>query len=92
MKKVVLISENGYSKEHDALLKSFLDQGFGLFCAAGKECELWEEIMDELAVGDGENSRYITTTSHPELPAEEVIEFAKSFGSASEGELKIVHI
>jgi flavodoxin len=79
--KVVLISESGYSKEHDELLISYLDQGYELFCVVGKQCELWEEIMDEIAVGNGTNSRYITTTSHPDETEEEVIEFAKSFGT-----------
>ena len=54
MRKVVLISETGYNREHDSLLSSFLDQKYELFCAVGKDCELWEEVMDELAVGNGE--------------------------------------
>lgn len=92
MSKVVLISEHGYSSEHDALLLSFLDQKFELFCAVGKDCEIWEEIMDELAVGNGENSRFIVTTSHPEESAEEVIEFAKNFGDKSNGEVHVVRL
>ena len=92
MCKVVFISENGYSSEHDSLLLSFLDQKFELFCTVGKDCELWENIMDELAVGNGENSRYITTTSHPDESAEEVIEFAKMFSSNSKSEVHVVRI
>ena len=57
--KFVLISESGYSKKHDKLLLNLLEQGYELFCAVGKDCEVWEEIMDELSVGDGSNSRYI---------------------------------
>ena len=92
MRKVVLISEAGYKAEHDVLLSSFLDQKYELFCAVGKDCELWEEVMDELAVGSGENPRYITTTSHPNESAEEVIEFAKSFGNETDEELHVVRI
>jgi hypothetical protein len=92
MLKIVLISENGYNPEHDSLLMSFLDQKIQLFCAVGKDCELWEEIMDELAVGNGEQSRYITTTSHPNESVEDVIEFAKMFNSHSTNEVQVVRI
>ena len=92
MNKVVLVSENGYSDEHDKLLESFLDQNFELFCAVGKDCELWEEMMDEIAAGNGENVRYITTTSHPDESENEVVEFAHNFTTSSESEVKIVRI
>ncbi len=90
--KVVLISESGYSKEHDELLVSFLDQGYELFCVVGKQCERWEEIMDEIAVGNGTNSRYITTTSHPDETEEEVIEFANNFYTKIASGVEIVRI
>lgn len=51
-KKFVLTSNSGYSTDHDSLLFSLLDDGYELFCAVGKDCELWEEAMDEMAVGD----------------------------------------
>ena len=71
---------------------SLLDHGYELFCAVGKDCELWEEVMDELAVGDGTNSRYITTTSHPDESLEDVVEFAKIFSTTDESGVEIVHI
>jgi len=92
MSKVVLISESGYSSEHDELLLSFLDQGCELFCVVGKDCELWENVMDELAIGNGENSKYITTTSHPGESVKDVIEFANNFTTKSNGEVQIVRI
>lgn len=92
MCKVVLISETGYHKRHDVLLLSYLDQGFELFSVVGKDCELWEEIMDELAIGDGSNSRYITTTSHPDEKVEDVVAFATAFGTTVDGALHVVHI
>ncbi|MDP5138669.1 hypothetical protein ORJ04_22230 [Rheinheimera baltica] len=90
--KFVLISESGYSKKHDKLLLNLLEQGYELFCAVGKDCEVWEEIMDELSVGDGSNSRYITTTSHPEESIEDVIEFAKLFSINKESDVDVVRI
>ncbi len=92
IKKFVLVSNSGYSKHHDQMLESLLDQNYKLFCAVGKDCQIWEDVMDELAVGDGSNPRYITTTSHPAETESEVIEFARMFSVSIEFELKIVHI
>ena len=92
MNKVILVSESGYSAEHDKLLEAFLEQNFGLFCVVGKDCELWEQVMDEIAVGNGENVRYITTTSHPNESVTEVVEFANNFITSKESEVKVVRI
>ena len=90
--KFVLISESGYSPEHDALLNSILIDGVELFCVVGNDCEIWEEVMDEMAVGDGENVRYITTTSHPHESVDNVIEFAKAWRASSKSDVKVVRI
>lgn len=91
-KKFVLIPNSGYSTDHDSLLSSLLDDGYELFCAVGKDCELWEEAMDEMAVGDGSNSRYITTTSHPGESVEEVVTFAESWPTKKPSGVKVVTI
>ncbi|MEH6471968.1 MAG: hypothetical protein V7752_12035 [Halopseudomonas sp.] len=90
--KFILISVTGYSADHNSLLTNLLDNGYELFCAVGKDCTHWEEVMDDLAVGDGTNSRYITTTSHPEETISDVVEFAKMFSTSKESDVKIVHI
>ena len=90
--KFVLISESGYSKEHNKLLLSLLEKEYELFCVVGEDCMLWEEIMDELAVGDGTNPRCIITTSHPDETVEEVIEFAETFGTNKASGVDVVHI
>lgn len=90
--KFVLISESGYSPEHDALLSSILDEVFELFCVVGNDCEIWEEVMDEMAVGEGENARYITTTSHPNVSVEDVIQFAEAWRTSSVSGVKVVRI
>ena len=91
-RKLVLISVAGYNPDHDKFLTSLLDESYELFCVVGRDCELWEEIMDEIAVGDGTNSRYITTTSHVGESAEEVIEFAKNWTTETPSCVKIVNI
>ncbi|MCV6622879.1 MAG: hypothetical protein OIF51_14135 [Cellvibrionaceae bacterium] len=47
--------------------------------------------MDELAVGDGKNIRYITT-SHPGESEIEVVRFAQKFGSGTESRVEVVRI
>ncbi len=48
--------------------------------------------MDELAVVDEFNPRYITTTSHPDESIEDVIEFAKRFSINQESDIDVVCI
>lgn len=49
-----------------------------LVCVVGEQCQLVEDIIDELVVGDAsDDTRFITTTSHPNQTLAEVIEFAK---------------
>ena len=94
-RKVILLSENGYSEKHDALLKSLIDEKILLFCAVGKDCQLWEDIMDELFIGEGEERDFdIITTSHPNETLEEVITFAEifEFEGIDNHEIKIIEL
>jgi len=77
--KVVLVSRSGYSPDKDHILQSLIDERIALFCAVGKDCEMWEEVMDELCVGDGGNPVFIPTTSHPEEMIDDVVQFAKTY-------------
>lgn len=94
-KKVILFSKNGYSKKHDGVLNRLIDEKILLFCALGKDCRLWEDIMDELFVGeDIERDFFLITTSHPNETLDEVIQFAEMFeieGIDSE-KIKIIEI
>ncbi|WP_428242020.1 hypothetical protein [Gynuella sp.] len=91
-RKLVLVSDTGYDQKHDDLLLSILDKGYELFCSVGVDCELWEAIMDELAVGDGNYPRYITTTSHSGETESDVIEFAKMFRTSVASGVDIVRV
>lgn len=79
-KKVVLVSDVGYSKQPEDLLPALLDAGCELFCVVGVDCEFWEEAVHEVAVGGGINPRDIRTTRHPGETEDDVIEFAEVFG------------
>ena len=80
-KKVVLNSINGYSKEHDGLLRNLIDSKVLLFSAVGKDCALWHDIMDELFVGNGDIERdfFMITTWHNNETLDDVLAFAKAF-------------
>lgn len=79
-KKVVLVSKGGYNPSHNDFLRSLIKRRICLFCAVGKDCVLWEDVMDELVVGPtGEYVWHVTTTSHPNESIEDVVEFAKLF-------------
>ncbi len=74
--KVVLVSRNKYSPETDDLILSLLEKGYELFCVVGEDCEIIEDVIDELAIGDGSSPKQVTTTSHPNESLDEVVEFA----------------
>lgn len=79
-KKVILFSKSDYSEKFDGLLNRLIDEKILLFCAVGKDCELWHDIMDELFVGFGEERDFfMITTWHTGETLEDVIEFAKSY-------------
>jgi hypothetical protein len=57
-----------------------------LIAVWGGGAEALEEEVDWLVVGDGtDESRYITTSSHPEDSLEEVLEFASSWKCERDG-------
>ena len=63
------------------LLPSFVEacirDGVALIAIVGEGCSEIEEIVDELVVGDGsDESRFLSTSSHPDETVEEVMEFA----------------
>lgn len=79
-KKIILFSKNGYSKKYNKLLNQLIDEKILLFCAVGKDCELWHDIMDELFVDLGEERDFfMITTWHDDETLAEVIEFAKFY-------------
>ena len=82
-KCVVLVSKNGYRDKHLDLLRNWIDTGISLFCAVGKDCEIWEQEMDRLCVlldTSGEKpGAFCVTTSHPEETVDAVIEFASNW-------------
>jgi hypothetical protein len=92
-KKVVLVSKRGYDASHDGLLRSLIARKIELFCAVGRQCELWEEVMDALVVGPtGECEWHVTTSSHPSETVDEVVEFAKNWRLDEPSEVEVIEV
>jgi len=91
--KVVLISRSGYNKHFDSLLKDLIARRIKLFCAVGIDCEKWEEVMDELCVGpNGLGTHMITTTSHPDESADDVLKFEHRWEPSSENDVEVIEV
>ena len=92
-KKVVLVSRRGYDPSHDDLLRNLINRKIALFCAVGRQCELWEEVMDELVVGPvGEYQWHVTTTSHPDETDADVVAFAESFHLDEPSTVEVIEV
>lgn len=90
-KKIVLVSTKGYDASHDDLLRVLIERRIHLFCAVGVDCELWENVMDELVVGHaGEYAWHVTTTSHPGETTAEVIAFAEMFHLDEPSDVEVI--
>jgi len=48
--------------------------------------------MDELAIGDGSNPKYITTTSHPAESLDEVINMAEHMTTGGSNNINVVEV
>lgn len=90
--RAVLVSKNKYSPELDELILSLFDRGYELFCVVGEDCELIEDIIDELAVGDASEPKEVITTSHPNQSLEEVVEFASMLILNGKSEVDVIGI
>jgi len=90
-KKIVLVSKSGYNARHVPLLEGLIQRHIELFCAVGKDCTLWEDVMDEVCAGpSGVEGHLITTSSHPDQSVEEVIEFAKQWRAVEDQSVEVI--
>ncbi|NGN96580.1 hypothetical protein G5S52_02590 [Grimontia sp. S25] len=77
---------------YDDQLISLINKGYELVCVVGQGCQHWEDVIDELAVGDGTDPKFIVTTSHPDESVEDVVEFAKALSTSVASDIDIVQI
>ena len=62
----------------DQFVEDCLRDAVSLIAVVGPGCERIEEMIDWIVVGDGsDDERYVTTSSHPDEPLSDVIEFVE---------------
>ena len=81
----------------EALLAAFVEEclarNVSLIAVRGEGCERIEDEIDGLIVGDGsDDSRFITTSSHPGETLDQVIEFATVWWINADGPTEVVRI
>jgi hypothetical protein len=91
-KKIVLHIPSGYVPGVDDLIAKFIQDGVKFVAVVGPDCAQVEDMIDAAAVGDGSDSRFILTTSHPGETLDEVVEFARLLTGEHAGDVEIVEI
>ena len=81
----------------EAALAAFVEQcitrNVSLIAVQGEGCERIEDEIDWLIVGDGtDDTRFITTSSHPGETLEEVLEFATIWWVNADGPTEVVRL
>ena len=90
--KIVLQAPPPHSPDLKEFVEACIRDKVTLICVVGEQCELVEDIIDELVNGDGsDDTRFFTTTSHPDQSIADVVAFA-NFWSDPEGECQVVKL
>jgi hypothetical protein len=68
----------------ESFVEDCLKRGVKLIAISGPDAAITEDMVDELIVGDGsDKSRFIVTSSHPDEPFDDVLDFAASWDGGS---------
>ena len=91
-KKIVLRSRWGYRPGLDSLVADFKRDGVLFVGVVGTDCDIIEDIIDELCVGgdDGAAAYAMLTSSHVDGTVEEAVSFAQSLGGQYSGAVEVV--
>ncbi len=87
-KKIVLRSRWGYHPGLDSLVADFRRDGVLFVGVVGKDCDIIEDIIDELC--QGEDGRALLTSSYVDGTVEEAVSFARAMGGAYSGSVEVV--
>jgi hypothetical protein len=83
--RIVLHSPVASPSKLEPFVEQCLLDGVQLIAVVGDGCADLEEEIDWIVVGDGLNpDRYLTTSSHPNEPLQEVLDFASSWSCEGE--------
>jgi hypothetical protein len=81
-RKIILHSPLSDEQLLGVFIENCLRDEVSLIAVIGPDCERVEEMIDWIVVGDGsEADRYVTTSSHPDEPLGDVIEFVQCWES-----------
>ncbi len=76
-----------------AFVETCLARNVSLIAVVGEGCRRIEDEIDALIVGDGsDDSRFITTSSHPGETLDQVVEFATGWWINAEGPTEVVRL
>jgi hypothetical protein len=77
----------------EPFVEACLRDGVELIAVVGEGCERIHDTIDELVVGDGsDDSRFITTSWHPDETLEEALQLARAFGSGAPDCVQLVKL
>ncbi|MFI4980025.1 MAG: hypothetical protein ACHQIO_06720 [Nevskiales bacterium] len=91
-KKIVLRSRWGYRPGLENLVADFKRDGVLFVGVVGKDCEIIEDIIDELCIdGDSDEESYaMLTSSHVDGTIEEAVSFAQALSGKYAGTVEVV--
>jgi hypothetical protein len=89
-KKVVLRSRWGYHPGLDSLVAAFRRDGVLFVGVVGKDCDLIEDIIDELCQDLPSAGPAMLTASHVDGTIEEALTFAQGLGGEYAGAVEVV--
>lgn len=91
-KFVLIRSVTGDVTWLDELVAGFIRDGVKGVAVWGKGCREIEDLVDALCVGDASDPYFLWTTSHPDEPFEEVVEFLTGMAGHENEGIRIVEI
>ena len=91
--KIVLVLPLSDKALLPAFVEKCLADNVSLIAVMGEGCAQIEDEIDGLIVGDGsDDTRFITTSSHPDEPLDEVVDFATMWWINADGPTHVVRI
>lgn len=72
---LVVVDPTVTTAERNAVCDAVVTSGCRYVCCAGRDAELWHDVLDETCVGDGESPVFLMTTWHDRDPMIETISF-----------------
>lgn len=89
-RKIVVHSLRGHHPEFAARVAAWLDNGITFIGIVGKDAARLEDVVDDVAIGDGSHARFVLSSSHPGETLAEAVAFAEILTGEHAGPVEIV--